>query len=258
LTYADQVDRAAALLREAEYAVALTGAGISTPSGIPDFRSPGEGLWEQDSPLEVASLYAFLHHPRQFYRWIRPLARAMVEAEPNPGHRALAELEAEGLLQAVITQNIDGLHQEAGSEEVIEVHGHPRESTCLDCGALIPTPALLETFLIEETPPICPDCAGRLKPNVVLFGEVLPVEAVEAARAHVRRADLMLVAGSSLEVVPVSSFPRRVYEQGGDLVVINWMPTYVDDWASVVIRDDVAAVLPRLVRACKEDDNDEE
>lgn len=253
----DRVARIAALLDEACYAVALTGAGISTPSGIPDFRSPGEGLWEQVNPMDVASIHAFLHHPERFYAWIRPLTRKMLEATPNAGHRALARLEADGLLQAVITQNIDGLHQRAGSQEVVELHGHIRAVTCLDCGQVMPSAALLEAFLSEGTPPACPTCGGGLKPNVVLFGEVLPVDAVDAARSHLRRADLMLVIGSSLEIVPASHFPRRVYEAGGELVVINRTPTPVDEWASVVVRGDVAAVLPRVVRACQAEGEDE-
>jgi NAD-dependent deacetylase len=246
----DAVLRAAKLLREAHYAIALTGAGSSTPSGIPDFRSPGTGLWEKANPMEVASIYAFRRHPRAFYEWMRPLADVLLNAEPNPGHRALAELEAEGLLKAIITQNIDGLHQQAGSREVLEIHGHLRKATCIDCYHILPVPELLDDFLTSEEMLRCPKCDGFLKPNVVLFGEQLPVKVFNAAMHHVRRADVMLIAGSSLEVMPVSQFPLQVRDRGGRLIVVNLSSTYVDDIADVVIHDDLAEVLPRIVQAC--------
>jgi NAD-dependent deacetylase len=246
----EAIARAARLLRRARYAVALTGAGISTPSGIPDFRSPGTGLWEHTNPMEVASLYAFRRHPEAFYNWIRPLAKTLFEADPNPGHLALARLEAAGYLQAVITQNIDNLHQKAGSTEVLEVHGHLRTATCIECYRVQSTDGLLRAFLVSAELPRCPDCGGMMKPDVVLFGEQLPMDVVNAAMAHVSSADLMLVAGSSLEVVPVSRLPLRVHRQGGRLIVVNLMSTYVDDAADVVIHDDVERVLPCIAEAC--------
>jgi NAD-dependent deacetylase len=247
----DAIARAARLLRRARHAIALTGAGISTPSGIPDFRSPGSGLWERANPMKVASLYAFRRHPKAFYDWMRPLARTLVEAEPNPGHLALTRLEAAGYLQAVITQNIDNLHQEAGSREVLEVHGHVRSATCIECYRVESANGLIREFLETGQIPRCPDCDGPLKPDVVLFGEQLPADVVNAAMAHVNAADLMLIAGSSLEVVPVSQLPLRVHRQGGRLIVVNETATYVDDAAEVVIHDDVARVLPRIAEACR-------
>ncbi|MEA3375790.1 MAG: NAD-dependent deacylase [Chloroflexota bacterium] len=246
----DAVARAARLLRHARYAVALTGAGISTPSGIPDFRSPGTGLWEQADPMEVATLYAFRRHPAAFYTWIRPLARMLSEAHPNAGHVALARLEAAGYLEAIITQNIDNLHQAAGSMEVLEVHGHLRSATCIECYRIQTTNDLLQAFLNSGEIPRCPACGGVLKPDVVLFGEQLPIDVINAARAHVSSADLMLVAGSSLEVAPVSKLPLRIHRRGGRLIVVNLEPTYVDDAADVVIHGDVARVLPRIAQAC--------
>jgi len=245
------IARAARLLRRARYAIALTGAGISTPSGIPDFRSPETGLWEKINPMEVASLHAFRRHPEAFYDWIRPLARTLVEAEPNPGHLALARLEAAGYLEAVITQNIDNLHQEAGSSEVLEVHGHLRSATCMECYRVESANGLIHEFLASGQLPRCPDCGGMMKPDVVLFGEQLPIEVVNAAMAHVDSADLMLIAGSSLEVVPVSQLPLRIHRQGGRLIIVNEMTTYVDDVAEVVIHDDVAQVLPRIAESCR-------
>ncbi|MBE9509069.1 MAG: Sir2 family NAD-dependent protein deacetylase, partial [Chloroflexi bacterium] len=211
----DGVARAAALLRDARHAVALTGAGSSTPSGIPDFRSPGTGLWEHADPMVVASIHHFRRHPEEFYAWMRPLVATLLAAEPNPSHLALAELEAGGWLKAVITQNIDDLHQRAGSQEVLELHGHLREATCISCYRVLPTEKLLDDFLSTGEVPRCPVCDGVMKPNVVLFGEQLPVDVLNAAVAHARQADLMLVAGSSLEVTPASRLPLLVHERGG-------------------------------------------
>lgn len=246
----EEIVRTAELLCEAEYAIALTGAGISTPSGIPDFRTPDSGLWEKENPLEVASIFAFRHHPRAFYDWIRPLAKRMIAAQPNPGHKALAKMEQAGCLQAIITQNIDGLHQEAGSEEVLEIHGHAREATCMDRHCSFSATDLLEDLLATERLPHCPNCDGILKPDVVLFGEQLPEDVFAAAMQHIQQADLMLVAGSSLEVAPVSRFPMDVYRNTGHLIVVNLTPTYVDDVADVVIHDDVAEALPHVAKLC--------
>jgi NAD-dependent deacetylase len=245
------IEQAAHLLRRARYAVALTGAGMSTPSGIPDFRSPGTGLWERVNPMEVASIYAFRRSPEALFEWMRPLARVILEAKANRGHMALAELEAEGYLKAIITQNIDNLHQEAGSAEVLEVHGHLREATCIECYHVQPAAALLKSFLDSGTIPRCPRCGGVIKPNVVLLGEQLPVTVINAAIAHVDLADLMLVAGSSLDVLPVCQLPSRIRRHGGRLIIVNLMPTYADHIADVVIRQDVSEALPRVAEACQ-------
>jgi NAD-dependent deacetylase len=248
--YADEIERATALVCDSRYAVALTGAGHSTPSGIPDFRSPKSGMWEHADPLEVASIYSFRRCPEAFYNWIRPMVMTLLEAEPNPGHLALAELEAQGRLKAVITQNIDNLHQRAGSQEVLELHGHMREATCINCYRAVDSNILLNGFLVSGDVPVCDMCGGVMKPNVVLFGEQLPIKVVNAAMRHIRQADLMIIAGSSLEVMPASQLPLLVREQEGHLVVINYTPTYVDDMADVVIHADVAEVLPRIAQAC--------
>ncbi len=248
--HTDEIVQAAALLQAARHAVALTGAGVSTPSGIPDFRSPHSGLWEQANPLEVASLSAFRRRPEAFYSWVRPLAEALLAARPNPAHTALAVLEAGGWLKAVITQNIDDLHRHAGSRAVLELHGHLREATCLRCHRVLATDSLLGDFLASGEVPRCAECGGVIKPNVVLFGEQLPVAVFEAAMEHARQADLMLVAGSSLEVAPASHLPLVAYRHGGRLIVINLTPTPIDDLADVVIHGDVAEVLPRIAQAC--------
>lgn len=240
------ITQALELLRNAERAVALTGAGISTPSGIPDFRSPQSGLWENVDVMEVASIYAFRHRPQAFYDWLRPLAALILAAEPNPAHRALAELEAHGPLQAVITQNIDLLHGRAGSKNVYEVHGQIREVVCLACHYTLAAAPLLEAFMTHGKLPHCPRCHHIMKPSAVLFGELLPRREMKAAEHHSRTADVMLVIGTSLEVAPVGDLPELAKAHGAKLIIINQSPTHMDDAAEVVIRDDAAAVLPLL------------
>lgn len=239
------VQQAAALLREARCAVALSGAGISVPSGIPDFRSPGSGLWEQADPFAVASLASFRRHPEAFYNWIRPLARTILQAQPNAAHVTLAELEAMQRLEAVITQNIDGLHQRAGSRRVYELHGHIRQATCLHCHKVVSTDELIPNFVEKGELPRC-QCGGIFKPNVILFGEMLPEHTWNAAVEWVERCDILLVVGSSLEVSPAADLPLYATAHGAQLVIVNLTPTPLDGLAEVVIHEDVAEVLPRI------------
>jgi NAD-dependent deacetylase len=241
-----QIQRAADLLKAARFPVALTGAGISTPSGIPDFRSPTSGMWEKYNPMEVASILGFRYQPEAFYEWIRPLAQTLIDAEPNPAHSALAALEAGGHLRAIITQNIDMLHTRAGSRTVYEVHGSIATGTCIQCYKRYPLEIFIDSFLAENQSPTCPADEGLVKPDVVLLGEQLPVQVFNAARNAARQCDLMLVAGSSLEVAPVSEMPIIAHNNQARLIIINFQETYADNFADVVIRDDVAAVLPRL------------
>lgn len=242
------IQQAIDLLSGARHVVALTGAGISTPSGIPDYRSPESGLWEQaEDMLEVASVYGFRHRPQVFYQWLGPLLRVIYAARPNPAHMALAELESAGRLEALITQNIDLLHGRAGSRNVLEVHGHLREIVCLACHYTLPAAPALEEYLSSGRVPHCRRCHHVMKPSVVLFGELLPYGTMRAAQAHARAADVMLVAGSSLEVAPAGDLPALTRASGGRLIIVNFMPTHLDNEADVVIRGDVAEVLPRLV-----------
>ncbi len=247
--YQEEIRKAAKLILSAKHAVALTGAGISTPSGIPDFRSPDTGLWEKVDPMAVASIYAFRARPKVFYDWFRPLGKTLLEAKPNPAHYALARLEEAGLLKAVITQNIDGLHQKAGSKRVLELHGHLREAQCMQCGRVVPTEGFWEQFLESDDVPRC-ECGGVLKPKVVLFGEPLPRGVLLEAIGEAQRCDLMLVAGTALEVYPAAELPNLAYQRGAKLIVVNFQFTYADAVAKVVIRDDVAKVLPALADAC--------
>lgn len=243
--------RAAELLSSSRYAVALTGAGVSTESGIPDFRSPG-GLWSKYDPSEFATLSSFLRDPSRFYLAASDFL-SVFTAEPNEGHRALAELEGMGILKAVITQNIDGLHQAAGSKKVVELHGNLRECKCLSCGRVSPIEVLVEKLVQEgEIPPLCDACGGILKPNVIFFGEQLPREALEEAFEQVRRCDLLLVAGSSLVVSPANFLPSMAVEAGAHLLIVNEEITPMDPFASVVIRGKTGKVLPELVGLVKE------
>lgn len=241
-----QIHQATQLIRQANNIVAMTGAGISTPSGIPDFRSPESGLWDTTDPLTVASIFAFRQQPENFYNWIHPLAGKLLDARPNRAHYALAELEKMGKLQAVVTQNFDGLHRKAGSQTIFELHGNLREATCIQCYRVQEATRIFEKFVRDGQVPVC-ECGGVLKPNVILFGEQLPMQEFVAAQLAVKAADLMLVVGSSLEVAPSSDLPTLALENNARLVMINYQPTYLDRKADVVIRADVAEVLPRII-----------
>ena len=246
-----KIQQVARLIKNANHAVALTGAGVSTRSGIPDFRSHGSGLWEKADPMSVASIWGFVEHPQGFYDWMKPLARKIVDAQPNAAHLALAELETMGRIHAVITQNIDNLHQRAGNKRVLEVHGHMRQATCIRCFHMTDAAPLIEKFLDDGALPTCEVCGGAMKPNVVLFGEMLPVSVMYEADKESKTCDVMLVAGSSLEVVPAADLPLIAKKNGAKIIIINNAPTPMDGQATVVLRDDVTVALPRIVEAVK-------
>jgi NAD-dependent deacetylase len=212
------------------------------PSGIPDFRTPGEGIWEKVDPMEVAHIDAFRRDPAKFWSFYRPRLHSLGDVEPNGAHRALAELERRGLLEAVITQNIDQLHHKAGSERVIEVHGSIRTSSCQSCGAEFRL-SEVDGLFADDGAARCSDCQGPVKPDVVLFGELLPADAMAEAESLAARADLMLCVGSSLEVYPVAGLPSVTLGRGGRLAVITKGPTPFDQDAAVRMDGDVAADL---------------
>jgi NAD-dependent deacetylase len=239
------VQRAAEMLSGARSAVALTGAGVSAESGIPTFRGVG-GLWSQYDPVKVASIDNFLTDPSAYWKVSRERGPAVLTARPNPGHLALAAMERAGHLAAVVTQNTDGLHQDAGSKRVIELHGSGRVVHCLDCGAR-ERRVDVQARLDIEMPPRCKTCGGVfLKPTVVLFGEAMPIPAVEEAFALARAADVMLVVGSSLVVYPAAQIPLAAVESGADLVMVNAEPTPLDRFAKVIIRGRSGEVLPEI------------
>jgi len=242
----EAVEFAAVLLREARHAIVLTGAGLSTPSGIPDFRSEGSGLWAHDQPLEVASMLTFRTHPELFFDWFRPLAAQIFNAEPNPAHLALAKLEARGHLQAVLTQNIDMLHHKAGSKRVFELHGTLRTLSCTQCYRKFCYENYLFPFIENGTIPHCPVCSAILKPDVILFGEQLPQRTLYDAQREARDCDLIIVIGSSLEVLPVAGLPMQAIDRGAHLIIINNSPTYLNVRADIVLPEDVARIIPAI------------
>jgi NAD-dependent deacetylase len=209
IDFSSQIELSASLLKSSKYAVAFTGAGISTASGIPDFRSPGKGLWEENDPFEVASFTAFRDHPEKFFNWIKPLFLQARSAKPNPAHIYLSLMENKGIIKSIITQNIDGLHQESGSKRVIELHGSARTATCPNCRSTYDTDHLFD-------------------------------------HQEVRKADLILVIGSSLEVYPASTLPEIAIRNGARLIINTLSKTPMDLFADVLIPMDVIKSIPAI------------
>jgi len=237
----------AALVRERQPCVVLTGAGISTESGIPDFRSPS-GIWAQYDPMEYATIHAFRRDPVKVWEFYALRFELLTTAEPNAGHLALAELERRGLVAAVVTQNIDGLHERAGSRDVVEVHGSIRSASCLECGERVPLEEVVAALRDRPAPP-CPRCGAVLKPDVVMFGELLPADAIERAIQLVRRAGLLLVVGASIEVQPVAGLPDEAVAAGVALAIVNRGPTPFDHLAAVRIDAAAGETLAELAEA---------
>ena len=242
-------ERLAGLIREAESVVALTGAGISVPSGIPDFRSPQTGLWENVDPMEVAHISVWRRDPPRFWGFYGQRFAVLDGKRPNGAHAALAELERRGLLEAVITQNIDGLHAAAGTRDPIEVHGSVATASCLDCGASYPLEEVRRRLYLDpHGVPRC-DCARPLKPDVVLFGELLPEAAMDRAYKLAAGAEVLLCVGSSLEVWPVAELPQVTLDHGGAVAIVTIGPTPYDGRATVKLSGDVVAELESVVAA---------
>src|SRR5947209_2633443 len=239
----------AELIRDADSVVALTGAGISVPSGIPDFRSPGTGLWANVNPMEVAHIDAFRRDPVRFWSFYGQRFQTLEDKRPNRAHAALVELERAGLLDAVITQNIDRLHARAGSRALVEVHGSVAHSICLVCGLRYELEDVRRRLNGDpEGVPRC-DCGQPLKPGVVLFGEYLPVDAITRAESLAVGADLMLCIGSSLEVYPVAGLPETTLAAGGQIAILTQGPTPLDRRAAVRMGGDVVAELEAVLGA---------
>jgi NAD-dependent deacetylase len=239
----------AALLRDAGSVVALTGAGISVPSGIPDFRTPGTGLWANVDPMEVAHIDAWRRDPERFWRFYGDRFQALRDKRPNAAHAALVELERRGLLDAVITQNIDMLHRKAGTRRLVEVHGSIAESACVHDGATYPLDDVrARQAAAPDGVPRC-DCGRPLKPGVVLFGEHLDEEALRRAGDLAQGADVLLCVGSSLEVWPIGQLPEVTRGAGGEIAIVTAGPTPYDDVAAVRLGGDVAQELGALVAA---------
>jgi len=241
--------RLAELLRGADgRAVALTGAGVSVPSGIPDFRTPGTGLWANVDPMEVAHIDVFRRDPERFWSFYGDRFTTLRDKQPNGAHAALAELERRGLIAAVITQNIDMLHRKAGAVDLIEVHGTIEHSSCLDCAAQFVLEDVRARLAADGAVPRC-DCGEPVKPDVVLFGEMLPVAALQRASQLAADADLIVCVGSSLEVYPVSQLPGLTLRNGGDVALVTAGPTPYDGEAVVKLAGDVVAELAGVLAA---------
>lgn len=241
--------RLAELLRSADRVLALTGAGISVPSGIPDFRSPGTGMWANVDPMEVAHIEAFRRDPLRFWRFYGSRFDALRGKRPNGAHRVLVELERRGLLQAVVTQNIDGLHRAAGTRDLIEVHGTIGTSSCRVCGERVELEDVRARLAAaEDGVPRC-TAGDPLKPDVVLFGELLPVAALERASALAAEADVLLCVGTSLEVYPIAELPRITLAAGGAVAVVTHGPTPYDADADVKLSGDVVDELEGVLAA---------
>jgi NAD-dependent deacetylase len=241
--------RLAELIREADSTVVLTGAGVSVPSGIPDFRSPGTGLWENVNPMEVAHIDVFRREPDRFWHFYSQRFAALGDKEPNGAHIAIAELEQRGLVDAVITQNIDRLHRRGGSDNVIEVHGSIDTCSCPECGCRVELDRVLSILAAHPGAPECEACIAPLKPDVVLFGELLPEQALSDAYAFASGADLLIAVGSSLEVYPVASLPRVTLDGGGQIALVTQGPTPYDGVAEVKLDGDVVAELDAVLDA---------
>jgi NAD-dependent deacetylase len=241
------IERLVRLIEDRRPCVVLTGAGISTESGIPDFRSP-TGIWAQYDPMEYATIDAFLEDPAKVWDFYGRRLVMLEDAQPNDGHRALAELEHRGWVSAVVTQNIDRLHERAGSHSLVEVHGSIRTSSCLACGTVVPFAEVVALLPV----PACPSCGRILKPDVVMFGELLPEAAIARATLLASTAELLLVVGSSLEVYPVAGLPLETLAAGGSLAIVNRGSTQFDRRASVTIDGGAGETLRALAEALPE------
>jgi NAD-dependent deacetylase len=244
------VERLAELIRGSRSTVALTGAGVSVPSGIPDFRTPETGLWANVDPMEVAHIDVFERDPARFWSYYRPRFQSLGDKRPNAAHEALAKLERLGLLDGVITQNIDRLHGAAGSREVVEVHGSIETSSCRECGSAYGLDTVEDLFDAHGVA-ICATCDGPVKPDVVLFGELLPEAAMTRAQELAGGADLLLCIGSSLAVYPVAGLPGLTLERGGRIAIVTKGPTPYDSEASLKLEGEVDVELSALAAALR-------
>jgi NAD-dependent deacetylase len=236
-------------IKHARRAVAFTGAGISTESGLGTFRGK-DGLWSRYDPSEVASIESFTQYPRKFWEFAREIGWTFLAAEPNAAHIALAELEAMRRLDSVITQNVDGLHQRAGSKHVVEIHGNAGRIICTRCSATYATQSIVERIERQDVPR-CDRCGGPLKPDVILFGEPLPERAFGQALKKVKSADLLLAVGTSLEVYPAATLPELAKKSGAKVISVDSERTGWDDLCDYKVSGPAGEVLPRIVQAIR-------
>jgi NAD-dependent deacetylase len=244
-TTAKDIENVAHWILEAQSAVVLTGAGISTESGIPDFRSPG-GVWSKYGTVYYDEFLESADARHEYWRQKCEMHREFASAEPNTGHKVLSRWEAAGRIRGVITQNIDGLHQLAGSRQVLELHGTARQAACLDCKTRYEIGPLVAQFLRQNRVPECAECGGRLKHATISFGQSLPPDVLMEANRWSREANLMIAIGSSLVVTPAADLPRTAKQNGARLVIINRDPTPLNELADAVFTNSIGKVLARI------------
>lgn len=247
MKYLEKILNFANLIIESNHIVALTGAGMSTESGIPDFRSPGSGLWTKINPDEFASYHSYVSDTNKNLKFMFELGMTIFRAKPNKGHKALTKLQKLGKLEGVLTQNIDGLHQRAKTKNIVELHGTANEAICIRCRKIYPITTMINQFIREKTTPYCPDCKNLLKPNAIFFEEALESNVLEAADNMLSECDLLIILGSSLLVYPVAFYPQRALAKGAKICIINIQETNIDENCEVVINEKIGDYLPKIV-----------
>ena len=247
-----KVENLAQLIVDSNDIVALTGAGMSTESGIADFRSPGTGLWEKVDPYEFASINSYMANTSKNLEFMLETGRNIFRARPNRGHKALTKLQKMGKLRGVLTQNIDRLHHKAHTKNIVEFHGNAYEAKCMSCGQIYEITTMVNQVMKGQSTPSCEKCSGLLKPNAIFFGEPLESETLQAADEMISKCDLLLVLGSSLVVYPVAFYPKKIISKGAKLAIINIQETDIDSAAEVVIHEKIGEVFPRIVDLVKE------
>jgi NAD-dependent deacetylase len=242
----EKIENLAKLILNSNNIVALTGAGMSTESGIADFRSPGTGLWEKVDPYKFASIHSYVANTSKNLEFMLETGKAIFRARPNKGHKVLTKLQKIGKLKGVLTQNIDRLHHKANTRNIVEFHGNAYEAKCLTCGQVYEITVMVNQVIKGNYSPSCEKCRGMLKPNAIFFGEPLESTTLEAADAMIAECDLLLVLGSSLVVYPVAFYPQKALSLGAKLAIINIQETDMDSVAEVVIHEKIGDVLPKV------------
>ncbi|MFW9900913.1 MAG: NAD-dependent deacetylase [Candidatus Thorarchaeota archaeon] len=243
----EKIKKLAELILNSNNIVALTGAGMSTESGIADFRSPGTGLWEKVDPYEFASIHSYVANTAKNLEFMLETGKNIFKARPNKGHKALTKLQKLGKLEGVLTQNIDRLHHKARTKNIVEFHGNAYEAKCMTCGQVYEITFMVNQVMRGNYSPTCEKCRGMLKPNAIFFGEPLESKTLEAADEMLENCDLLLVLGSSLVVYPVAFYPQKALSIGAKLAIINIQETDLDSLAEVVIHDKIGDILPEIV-----------
>jgi len=243
----EKIEKLANLILDSKNIVALTGAGMSTESGIADFRSPGTGLWEKVDPYEFASIHSYVADTSKNLKFMIETGRNIFRARPNKGHKALTKLQKLGKLKGVLTQNIDRLHHKARTKNIVEFHGNAYEAKCMTCGHVYEITVMVNQVMKGNYSPSCEKCRGMLKPNAIFFGEPLESKILEAADIMIAECDLLLVLGSSLVVYPVAFYPQKALSLGAKLAIVNIQKTDMDSLAEVVIHEKIGDILPEIV-----------